>query len=137
MPEIQNKPKALLVEDEFLIAIAMQELLGNLGYEVVGPARGLDEANWLIDQHSDLVVGLLDVHLGDEMVWPVARSLIERSVPILLVTGDVAIHSQVPPDLSTVKILLKPFGETDLDVAIRAVLGRNLHGENNTGALLG
>jgi DNA-binding response OmpR family regulator len=117
--------KALLVEDEFLIAIAMQELLGKLGYDTVGPARSVDEALWLIDAHSDLAVAVLDVHLAGEMVWPVARELMQRGVPFLFVTGDLEIHAKLPVDLRQVTILPKPFDEIRLEQSLRGILRGN------------
>jgi DNA-binding NtrC family response regulator len=117
--------KALLVEDEFLIAIAMQELLGKLGYDTVGPARSVDQAIWLIEAHSDLMVAVLDVHLAGERVWPVARELTERGVPFLFVTGDVAIHAQLPADLRQITILPKPFDEIRLEQSIKEILRGN------------
>jgi DNA-binding response OmpR family regulator len=121
MPEsAAAKRKALLVEDEFLIAIAAAELLSNLGFEVVGPARGVDEALWLVDEQSDLVLAVLDVHLGEDLVWPVARQLIEQSVPFLFITGDPGI--QLPPGLENCQILVKPFDQGTLEHAIAAIL---------------
>jgi DNA-binding NtrC family response regulator len=117
--------KALLVEDEFLIAIAMQELLGKLGYDTVGPARSVDQAICLIEAHSDLVVAVLDVHLAGERVWPVARELTERGVPFLFVTGDVAVHAQLPADLRQITILTKPFDEIRLEQSINDILRGN------------
>jgi CheY-like chemotaxis protein len=114
--------KALLVEDEFLIAIAMQELLGKLGYDTVGPARSVDQAIGLIEANSDLVVAVLDVHLAGQRVWPVARKLTERGVPFLFVTGDVAVHAQLPVDLRHVAILAKPFDEIRLGQSIKEIL---------------
>ena len=118
-----NKPKALLVEDEFLVAIATQELLRSLGFEVIGPARGVDEARWLIDAHPDLLITVLDIHLAGEKVWPVARELLDRGVPVLFVTGDTAIQNELPSDLRNTKVLIKPFDESRLKETIKGILG--------------
>jgi DNA-binding response OmpR family regulator len=120
-----KRSKVLLVEDEFLVAIATQELLENLGFDVVGPARGVEEARWLIEAHSDLLVTVLDVDLAGEKVWPIARELLDRGVPVLFVTGDAAIQDELPSDLRNVKILVKPFDESRLGQTINDILGQH------------
>lgn len=120
MPKADNKPRALLVEDEFLLGLAMQELLEALGFQVVGPARGLDEAKWLFDEQPDLDVAVLDVYLDEELVWPFARELNKRSIPFVFVTGD--IHLDLPNDLTDSIILFRPFVASRLREAIESVL---------------
>ena len=122
-PTSRNKPKALLVEDEFLLAIHVKELLQQLGFEVVGPARRVDEAIRLLQSQSNLAIAILDIDLAGEMVWPVARALLKRSVPFILVTGYHQGRFQLPPDLSESKLLLKPLDERDLEQTIRALHG--------------
>ena len=127
MPErnSQSKPKALLVEDEFVAALHAQELLHRCGFEVVGPARRVDEAIRFLEEQSDLRFAVLDVDLAGETVWPVARLLIERSVPFLLVTGDVQVQSKLPSDLKESKFLLKPLDENELLQIANSILLRN------------
>lgn len=140
MPESDrpNKPKVLLVEDEFLVAIATQQLLQNLGFDVIGPARKVDEACGLIAGHSDLLVTVLDVQLANEKVWPVARELRDRGVPFLFVTGDIAIQDQLPNDLKNAKFLVKPFDERRLRETIESILGEGGKAQwNDWSAVLG
>ena len=68
------KKRVLIVEDELLVALMIEDLLADLGCEVVGPfgsvAQALSAAG---SEPIDLAV--LDVNLGGEMVYPVAERL--------------------------------------------------------------
>jgi CheY-like chemotaxis protein len=85
-PRASSKIRILLVEDEALVALAMQETLNDLGYQVVGPfARNSDAMEIIGREHIDGAV--LDLNVGGEPVYPVADALADRHVPYLLVTG--------------------------------------------------
>jgi DNA-binding response OmpR family regulator len=67
----------LVVEDEFLIAMEVEQTLRRAGYQVVGPAPSLGTALELLRQvRPDAAV--LDVNLAGERVTPVAE---ERGAP--------------------------------------------------------
>jgi DNA-binding response OmpR family regulator len=123
MPGSDNKARALLVEDQFLLGLAMRDLLIELGLDVVGPARGLDEANWLLDEHPDLDVAVLDVYLGAEMIWPLARELRKRSIPFVFMTGDNLVD--LPADLTGSIVLVRPFEDSVLRTTIEGLLSES------------
>lgn len=77
----------LVVEDEFLVSLDMQTILMDAGFQVLGPAGGVDEAIGLIDrQRPD--AALLDNNLNGHSVGPVAAVLGDRGVPFAFVTGN-------------------------------------------------
>lgn len=78
--------RVLLVEDEMLIAMHMEDMLIELGFEVVGPAMRLKRAVQLAESQK-IDVALLDVNLAGEQSFPVARILSQRNVPFVFVTG--------------------------------------------------
>lgn len=80
------RPRVLVVEDEPLIAMALEDTLTDLGYEVVGPALSLKEALRL-SRHEDIDGAILDVNVAGEKVFPVADILATRSIPFVFVTG--------------------------------------------------
>jgi DNA-binding response OmpR family regulator len=62
----------LVVEDEFLIAMKLEQTLRRAGYQVVGPAAGVGMALGLLRQvRPDAAV--LDVNLAGERVTPAHR----------------------------------------------------------------
>ena len=81
-----DAPRVLLVEDEALIGIMLQESLTDCGFQIVGPVCKVDDAvNAAMEAGLDAAI--LDINLGDELVYPVADILIERHVPFVFVTG--------------------------------------------------
>jgi DNA-binding NtrC family response regulator len=114
-------PKVLLVEDEFLLGIAITKLLTDMGFEPIGPARSLDEAKWLIEAQPELFAAVLDMDLGGQKIWPIARELTNQGVPFLLITEN-ATTSELPNDLRSSKVLLKPFDQNALGKAIAKII---------------
>jgi DNA-binding response OmpR family regulator len=76
----------LIVEDEALIAMLMEEMLVELGFEVLGPATRLQGA-MAIAQVESFELAILDVNLGSEQSFPVADVLAGRGIPFIFATG--------------------------------------------------
>lgn len=69
-----------------MVAMHIEDVLTDLGYDVVGLATNLEEALKLARVHEvDLAV--LDINLGGELSFPVADVLRERKIPFLFVSG--------------------------------------------------
>jgi CheY-like chemotaxis protein len=78
--------KILVVEDEMLIAMLLEDLLEDLGCQVLGPVANVLQALELTaKERPDAAV--LDVNLGTEPVYPVADALTRAEVPFVFVTG--------------------------------------------------
>jgi len=83
-----TSPRVILVEDESLVALMMEDLLAELGCEVVASFSALGPAlAWLEAQAAGPDGALLDVNLGGEMVFPLAEALQVRGVPFAFATG--------------------------------------------------
>lgn len=77
----------LVVENEFLIALDLEQLLERHGWRVLGPAASVAEALRLLDGEVP-DVALLDITLKDgETVVPVAEALRARAVPFVLASA--------------------------------------------------
>ncbi len=76
----------LIVEDEFLIAMDLIQMLQALGWQVIGPAASVKAALQLLD-HESPAVALLDVNLGTEVVTLVAEVLKARNVPFAVASA--------------------------------------------------
>lgn len=93
---MQDTPRILVVEDEYLIAMELDGTLRAAGYRVIGPAPDIDAALELLKlEQPDAAI--LDVDLGGEWVTPVAKVLHAMSVPFLLTSGYVAADLQAEP----------------------------------------
>lgn len=76
----------LVVEDEFLIAMDLERLLGRNGWRVLGPAATVEEALRLLEGETP-DVALLDGNLRGEMVTPVAERLRARGIPFVVASA--------------------------------------------------
>ncbi len=76
----------LVVEDEFLIALDLEQLLRRHGWRVLGPAATVDQTLRLL-QGETPDVALLDVNLRGELVTPVAEELRARGMPFVLASA--------------------------------------------------
>ncbi len=100
-----DKPRVLLVEDEALVAMMIQETLIDFGFQVVGPVSTASEA-LAAARNSHFEAAVLDINLGDGLVYTVAEILGKRGVPFVFVTGYDA--DSVDPRFSGVPVLQKP-----------------------------
>jgi DNA-binding response OmpR family regulator len=72
--------RILVVEDETLLAVTIEEILQDLGCEVVGPIGRLDAA-LRSATHDRLDVAVLDISIRGGLVFPVAKQLLARGTP--------------------------------------------------------
>jgi PAS domain S-box-containing protein len=78
--------RVLVVEDEALTAMALQQLLEDAGYIVLGPVGRVEDALDLL-RSSPPDAAVLDVNLFGATVDPVAKMLEDMGVPFLFCTG--------------------------------------------------
>ncbi|HEY1750923.1 MAG TPA: response regulator [Caulobacteraceae bacterium] len=104
---VQRAPRrVLVVEDESLVAMLLEDVLGDLGCEVIGPAASVEQALALIAA-GGFDFALLDVKLGAAATsFPVADALRAAGVPFAFVTGYGA--ESLRPDLRDTPVIAKP-----------------------------
>ena len=107
----------LLVEDEFLLALHLEELLQSLGGTVRGPFGKLSDALDAV-QREKFDLALLDINLGGTMVYPLADDLRARGVPFLFLSGYSV--ANLPDRFRSVMRLNKP---CDPDLLVAALRG--------------
>src|SRR5471030_2544427 len=78
--------RILVVEDEALVAWAIEDMLVELGCIVVGPAARVSQA-LVIVEGQPLDAAVLDVNLNGEKCYPVAEALTARGVPFIFSTA--------------------------------------------------
>jgi DNA-binding NtrC family response regulator len=76
--------RVLLVEDHYVVATEMAAMLRRFGAVVVGPFAELEPA---MAASVDCDLALLDVNLRGAAVFPLAGDLLDRDIPVGLVTG--------------------------------------------------
>jgi DNA-binding NtrC family response regulator len=93
MPAKPGKPalplqniRILVVEDEFILALDLQDFLESCGAIVIGPAASVEQALELANSES-FSYAILDVHVAGQNIFPVAKLLTEKHIPFLFHTG--------------------------------------------------
>jgi DNA-binding response OmpR family regulator len=113
--------KILVVEDDALIAMELGERLGDLGYDVMGPAHTIAEAEHLLSQAKP-DAALLDANLAGVSSVSLGVSLNSMGVPVAFCTGYDRIKD-LPAQLAGAPLLTKPVGDDDLVNALKALVG--------------
>src|SRR5471032_1103864 len=78
--------RILVVEDEVMVAWALEDMLTGLGCAVVGPAARVKQALAMISAGA-IDAAVLDVNLNGEKSYPVADALAVLGVPFVFSTG--------------------------------------------------
>ena len=113
-----NMRRALVVEDEIMVAMYVEDLLTELGYEVAGLATSLDQALPLA-RGGEFDFAVLDINLAGQTSFPVADALRERGIPFLFASGYSSRGvSEAYRDAVRIQ---KPFLSQDLEQAITAI----------------
>jgi len=100
-----DKPRVLVVEDEALVGIMIQECLTEFGFQIVGPVCTASDALQAA-KDGNFDAAILDINLGDGMVYQVAEILARRQVPFVFVTGYDA--DSVDSRFREIPVLQKP-----------------------------
>jgi len=100
------RPICLVLEDQALIALALEADLEEAGFEVAGPfATAEDALRWLDDRAP--AVALLDVQLRAGTCIELARELRRRGIPFAVCSGRLR-DTAPPPELAGAPWLEKP-----------------------------
>lgn len=117
LPTAPVHRRVLLVEDQLIVALDLEGMVQQLGYEPVGPASSLEEAAECVAR-GGFELAILDINLNDRYVFPIAEELRRLSVPFLFATGY-GQRDIIPAELRNVPIMTKPY---DLGL-VRRMLG--------------
>ena len=112
--------RVLIVEDSFLVVMALEDLFDRLGWKIIGPAARVDEALALArTAHFD--AAFIDINLAGEMSWPVAAVLKERGIPFAFSTGY-NVNMLVPASLRGTCIVSKPYQPAQVERCLRKII---------------
>jgi CheY-like chemotaxis protein len=113
--------RILVVEDELMIRMLLEDMLGELGHTVAAAAARIDEALEAA-KTAKVDLAILDVNLNGEPISPVADALVARGVPFVFATGY-GEHGLPAPyrDRPTLK---KPFQLEGLEQMLLSAISR-------------
>jgi len=114
--------RVLIVEDEMMVAMLVEDMVRDLGHQVVGPAMTLNAALTLATEAA-VDYAILDMNLGHGVLsTPVAEALAARGIPFMFATGY---GSKVVIDgFGEAPVLNKPFMAADLARVLGGLLGQ-------------
>jgi len=110
-----------VIEDESLVLVNLEDMLGELGCTLVGPAMRLDQAEGMLEQAARADVAVLDVNIGGRPVFPFAEKLAAKGVPLVLATGYG--RDGLPEEWRKLTVLAKPYTFEDLAGALMRARG--------------
>jgi DNA-binding NtrC family response regulator len=85
---VLDHARLLVVEDDFIISLELQSLLGAARATIVAPCYKISEALSALKANK-VDAAVLDVRLGSHTAAPVADELVRRGIPFLFYTGQV------------------------------------------------
>lgn len=114
--------RILVVEDESLVAMFLEDVLEDLGHQMVGPYSRV-EAALSAARVEEFDVAILDVNVNGQAIFPVAEAIAARSIPFVFSTGYG--QKSLPEEYRSRPTLDKPFLPGDVE-AVLAKLGEIL-----------
>jgi CheY-like chemotaxis protein len=113
--------RILVVEDELMIRMLLEDMLGELGYTVAAEAARIEEALEAA-KNADFDIAILDVNLNGQPISPVADALVARGMPFVFATGYG--ERGLPEPYRDRPTLKKPFQMDGLKQMLQSALDR-------------
>ena len=114
--------RVLIVEDELLVAMDLESMLVDEGFDVVEIACTVAAALDAVETHRPDAV-MLDLNLDGEPTIAVAERLNSHDIPFVVATGFTGKRS-LDPSLQRAPLVEKPWNQSDLLAKLSAVLRR-------------
>lgn len=111
--------RILIIEDEFLVADYLEQIVRQMGHDEVFVAYDLATGTKMLDAISP-DFAILDVNVGEALVFPLAAELSMRKIPFVFSTAKP--ENSFPVEWCNHPIVPKPVETTRL-VAAMAALG--------------
>jgi len=97
----------LLLEDEYLIALDVEQILQGLGVGKIQTVNTLEEAA-RASAAGDIDVAVLDLNINGRMSFELAETLRRQGIPVVFATGY-EMRSRNAPEIPDAIYLTKPY----------------------------
>ena len=112
--------RILIVEDEMLVALELECILGDLGHHPIGIVPDLESANAFFEESIDLA--LVDLNLRDGLTGPeIGQRLGARGVTVVFITANPRLLGQGLA--GAIGVISKPTDEGTVKAAVDYALG--------------
>ncbi|MEP6563745.1 MAG: response regulator [Mesorhizobium sp.] len=119
MDKLLSGRRLLVVEDEILVLMMIEDMLGDLGCQSVTSAATIGQAIALIEAQI-FDAAMLDMNLDGDDSNTVADALAERGVPFIYSTGNS--DRDMREGFSNRAVLRKPFSFDELTAKLERLL---------------
>ena len=114
--------RILLLEDEFLIAMDVEQICRDFGASDVVTARTIEEAEAVL-KAAEFDAAILDLMLNQKSTLGLAARLQDRAIPFIFASGYDGFTDIANP-FPGVKLVGKPYSDADLVGALATACGR-------------
>jgi two-component sensor histidine kinase len=119
--EESDRKSVLIVEDEAIIALDLEEIVGELGYDVFRTVSSVADGLKALEAGTPSLA-IVDMNLAGHSSRPIAEALSARGVPLIFATGY-ADAGDLPESLARAPRLSKPISSSDLKRTIAELAG--------------
>jgi DNA-binding NarL/FixJ family response regulator len=120
-----GRPRVLIVEDNPLISMDLEDILGSFGCEIVGPLATVQEALLVIEKNR-IDFAVVDYVLEDGNAAPLAKILIDKAIPFAICTGSAG--DEISSVFPNTPILGKPYNPEDVSLVVNSLIASRLAG---------
>ena len=109
----------MIVEDEFFVAVQVEDALRSFGCETCGPFTTLEVASQA-SRREAIDVAILDINLNGQLIYPLADELTQRGIPFMFLTGYSPFD--LPTAYRSLPRLQKPFDQAAMRRKLQQLL---------------
>jgi len=127
--ESPSRPKILVVEDSYLTAVAVCDLVVKCGYDVAGTVGRVETGLEFVRQHP-VDGAVIDIDLHGKASFPICEQLKQRDIPFLFLTGYDRPYP-MPERFRTAPWLQKPVDHRKFEIALAGLARASDGGRGN------
>ena len=117
---MEQQLRVLVAEDELIVGYDLCDTVAEAGFEVEGPFDEISSA-MLAFQKQKPDVAILDVQLGDGIVYPLAEQMMAENVPVIFHSGQLT-PEEVAQRFPRAHALAKPCPPADVIATVQQAL---------------
>ncbi len=117
--------RVLVLEDEYLIAMDVEQLCRDSGAKDVAIMRGLDEIGHASIEPLPFDVAIVDLMLGGASTLDFARWMHERGMPFVFASGYGDLE-EIAKQFPGIAVINKPYAGDDLVNAVAAAVAKRV-----------
>lgn len=111
----------MVLEDNMIIGLDLEQAIKDLGFGSVYTAASVSEAMSILDKY-DIDLGILDINLGNETSFKVAKRMKEDGQSFLFLTGYSELRQDATKDFINVPVVSKPLQKAALQKHLAGLL---------------